>query len=82
MRLLRIALLQASQYAIVVANLRFIAAGSYLGTAAMDAAILLNGIVLTKFVVQARTPAEWAAVAIGGAGGSTLALWLSKTAGF
>lgn len=78
MRLVRIAVLMALQYALMVFNMRMVAAGSYLGTVGSDALILSNGIILTKFTVQTETWAEKAALVVGGCVGSTLSLWLTK----
>ena len=78
MRLLKIAGLMAAQYALVVANTRAIAAGSYAGTIASDVLIAANGLVLTKFAVNAETRAEKAAYIAGGSVGSALALYLTS----
>ncbi len=77
MKLLRIAALVAAQYALLVANTRFIALHSYLGTISTDAVIVMNGFVLTKFVVQAETWQEKLAYLLGGCCGSAFALWLT-----
>jgi S-methylmethionine-dependent homocysteine/selenocysteine methylase len=77
-RLVRFAALMALQYAVVVANMRAVAAGSYGWTVSTDALIAFNGIVLTKFVVGANTWPEKAAVVVGGCCGSVVTLWLTK----
>jgi hypothetical protein len=77
-KLARVAALMALQYAVAVANMRAVAAGSYGWTLGTDALIAFNGIALTKFYVSAETWPEKAAVVVGGCAGSVLTLWLTK----
>lgn len=73
-RFLRIVALQALQYGLIVLNTRCIVVRSYLGLLASDGLIAFNGIVLTKFVIQAKGPADYSAYVVGGMLGSLLAL--------
>jgi len=67
----------ATQYGLVVANTRFIALHSYIGTISTDTVIAANALILTKFAVAANTWQEKAAYIVGGCCGSAFALWLT-----
>lgn len=75
---LHIGLAMAAQYALVVANMRAVAAGSYPFTIGTDVIIAANGLFLTRAAVKADTWVEKVAYVVGGAAGSAGALWLSK----
>lgn len=77
LKLVRIAVLMAAQYGLVVANMRFIAVRHYVGTISTDAVIAANGMLLTKFAVNAETWPERIAYVVGGCMGSALALWMT-----
>jgi len=78
---LRIGASIAVQYALVVANMRAVAVGSYPFTIGTDVVIAANGLFLTRAAVKADTWAEKVSYVVGGAAGSAVALYLSKAYG-
>lgn len=67
----------ALHYGLLVANTRFIAAGSYPGTIGTDIIIAANGLFLVKAAVAAESWGEKAAYILGGVIGSVVSLWVT-----
>lgn len=78
LKTLRLFTLQFSNYCLIAASFRFLAAGSYLGVGVTDGLIAGFGFALTRYVVAAETRWERAGYVIGGICGSLLGLWLTR----
>ena len=62
------------QYAMLAADIRFIAAANYLGIAVVNVCIAINTWYLTRGMVEARSPRDRWGYVIGGTLGALLAV--------
>ena len=74
---LRLAALVFVQYALLAADVRFVASANYLGIAIANVCIATTTWYLTKEIVAARTTTDRVCFAVGGAAGALLAVYLT-----
>src|ERR1041384_4883579 len=72
-------LVQCLMYGLMTWNFRSVAQGRYLNIGASDLLVALIGFKLIKGVGEANTNAAWLGYALGGATGSLLATYLTKS---
>lgn len=72
---------QLFSFFLITANFRAIAQGLYFWTAVTDVMIVIQGLIITKLLIEdenARDKWSIAAFSIGGACGSLLSIWVTK----
>jgi hypothetical protein len=76
-RPLRLALLVFVQYALIAADIRFVAAANYMGVALVNVGIACNSWYLTRGIIHARTATERWCYVVGGTSGALIAVMVT-----
>jgi hypothetical protein len=71
---LRLALLVFIQYALLAADIRFVASANYLGIAAANVCIAINTWYLTRGIIEAKTRIDRVCFVVGGTAGALIAV--------
>ena len=74
---LRLAMLVFIQYALLAADIRFVASANYMGIAAANVCIAINTWYLTRGIIEARTRFDRMCFVIGGTAGALIAVLLT-----